>query len=259
MNEIERIALWTGLFSSIVGSVLAVVAMIFTWVVNKRTDRISDRTLQSLDKIEATIANVSEGTNSLIKAAWDKMLGNVGPSAPVEVAGLDIRELAAGIAAEIREDLGIAMDGAGSRGKDERLADLERSLERLEAAVQARAAVKVRSANTADSLDFVRLRLRLVSPEARALIGAIRQRHLTVEQYRGLQNSPLAGALSELRDSGLLAPLVGEYQNRMKRVYFIPPGLLDVLTPALALLPPVAPETIVRVEQALSEVGYGKD
>jgi len=257
MSQVEIVALWVGLIGSIVGIVLSIVAIIFTWVVNKRADKISDHTIQSLQKIESAVEGLSSNTNALIKAAWDKMLGNVtAHSEPSNaIADRDRRELAAGIAAEIKEELGFS---EGPHSVDpETLSRVEQSLERLEAAVQTSTAVRAKANRFSELIDMLLPTLQELSPEARELIAAIRTKHLTATQYRSLRACVLGHAVGELRDAGLLSPHVG-YDENMKegRVYFLPNGLHNVIDAAIALLPPISDETKSSVRQELIRVGY---
>jgi hypothetical protein len=258
MSQVESVALWAGLISSIVGIVLSIVAIVFTWVVNRRADKISDHTIQSLQKIESAVEGLSSNTNELIKAAWDKMLGNVTAQhsdAPTAIADRDRRELAAGIAAEIKEELGLL---EGSPMVDpETFSRVEQSLERLEVAVQTSTAVRTKANRFSELIDMLLPTLRQISPEAFELIAAIRNKHLTASQYRSLRASVLGHAVAELRDTGLLSPHVGYDQHQKEsRVYFIPNGLHRVIDAAISLLPPSSEEIKLGVNKELIRIGY---
>jgi uncharacterized coiled-coil protein SlyX len=255
-SQFDSVALWTGLIGSIVGIVLSIVAMIFTWVVNKRSDKISDHTIQSLQKIETTVGTLSDNTNGLIKAAWDKMLGSVGQESdsPPEAnpSSLPINELAAGIAAEIRSEFETNRDSEGESAASNRIEALEQSLIRLEKTIQNLNEVPIR---VSKSVDRLLGKLRELSPEARQLMYSLRHCHLTKDQYRklSLSNSVLEPAINELRDKALLVPL----ESREKElVYFFPGGLVKFVEPAMLLLPPSTSEIIELVSSELKKVGY---
>ena len=65
------------MISSIVIVVLSIVTIAFAVLVNNRASDINDKMIQSLQKIEFAVERSSEDTRELIKADWDKMLGNV--------------------------------------------------------------------------------------------------------------------------------------------------------------------------------------
>jgi hypothetical protein len=98
MDAIQSVATWVGLIASIAGIVLSLVAIVFSVLVDRRSSTISERTIQSLQKIESAVERSSTDTRELIKAGWDKMLGSVDRSFPtggnVESSAKDI---AAGI------------------------------------------------------------------------------------------------------------------------------------------------------------------
>lgn len=181
MSQVELVALWAGLLSSVVGIVLSVVALVFTWVVNRRSERISDHTIQSLQKIESTVANLSESTTGLIKAAWDKMLGSFGSVDDSRRVG-HAREAAAGVAAEIRQELADEASGKPATSAKDKVDRVETVLAQLEHLLPSR-----RSAFSDGSLlEYVLSELRTRSPEARELFSALKFRHLTKKQYDSL-------------------------------------------------------------------------
>lgn len=254
MTQVETVALWAGLLASVVGIVLSVVAMVFTWVVNKRSDQVSDHTIQSLQKIESTVGVLSENTNSLIKGAWEKMLGSVGGDDPTPAP--PTKELASGIAAEIRAEL-TSSTGAALQLNQERFASLEQSLARLERSLRPPRAVRSRPDGQVDLFDTLVPALRALSPVARYLLYAIRARHLTLPQYRSLGEHPaLSIAINELRDSGLLVPYADHDRANHDPVYYLGKDLFKVIEPAMSLVPPVPPEVRSVVDEALRSVAY---
>jgi hypothetical protein len=254
MSQIEIVALWAGLLSSVVSIVLSVVAIVFTWVVNKRSDQVSDHTIQSLQKIESTVGVLSENTNSLIKGAWEKMLGSVGGDEPAPIH--PTKELAAGIASEIRAEL-TSSTGAAVQMNDERFASLEQSLARLERSIRPARRAPASGEPKVDLFGSLIPLLRALSPTGRELLYAIRARHLTLPQYRALGEDPmLRPAVSELRDSGLLVPYADHDPSNREPVYYLGKELYKMIEPAMSLVPPPPPEVRVAVETALKRVGY---
>src|SRR5579872_612279 len=98
MNEVDHIALWAGLISSIVGIVLSILAIISSILSNIRLEKVTDQTVKSLQKIESDVERISEETSGLIKAGWERMLGTMGATPPPTSA----KEIAAGLTDEIR-------------------------------------------------------------------------------------------------------------------------------------------------------------
>lgn len=75
MSDVEKIALWVGLISSIVSIVLSIVAIVFAGIVDRSARNVSAQTIKSLQKIESYVERLSSDTTGLIKAGWDRMLG----------------------------------------------------------------------------------------------------------------------------------------------------------------------------------------
>ena len=232
--------------------VLSCVALVFAWVVNRRSDKVSDHTIQSLQKIESIVAGLSDNTNGLIKAAWDKMLGLSLDEGVTQ--GSSPKSLAAGVAAEIRADLSPSMDSS-EKLDDERVARLEKSLERLERSLQPSTASPLRGDRALDVVGFVVRELRDVSPVARELLYALRTRHLTLSEYRRAEIDPtLRYAVGQLRDAGLLVPFVDAVTK--DPVYYLSTIASRAIEPAMSLLPTASPDVRAEVESALSRLGY---
>jgi hypothetical protein len=106
MSQVETVALWAGLISSIAGIVLSIVAMVFAiWVNNRATD-INNQMIRSLQKIESSVERVSTDTRELITAAWNKMLGDMGRDTEADSASSETPdEISSGIASEVRSEL----------------------------------------------------------------------------------------------------------------------------------------------------------
>src|SRR5215472_12657649 len=102
MSQVDSVALWAGLLSSIVGITLSLVAIVFTWAVNQRSSQVNDAMIKSLQKIESTMEHQAEETTNLIRVAWEKLLGNVGESNVIESPVTD-EATAEGAIEEIRD------------------------------------------------------------------------------------------------------------------------------------------------------------
>jgi hypothetical protein len=254
VSQVETVALWAGLISSVVSGVLSVVAIWFAVRVNEKSDRVSDQTIQSLQKIESAVLRLSEDTSGLIKAAWDKMLGNVGKtSAPAEEAASTTTQLASGVAAELRSEL-------RPRKPDETPSQiatrLEAALARLERTLPAQLEVH-RTTNRA-VVSRLRNRLSEISPVARELARALSdgRLHLTEQQYRQLAaTEELSEALEQLRARGLIVPLSGHSGDKEELVYWFTPNTYKPIRTALLLFRPVSGARD-RVVTALRNVGY---
>jgi hypothetical protein len=259
MTDVEKIALWLGLVSSIVSIVLSVVAIVFARMVDKSARDVSDQTIRSLQKIEGYVERLSSDTTGLIKAGWDRMLGNVG-SPPNDVSG-SAKEMAAGLLAEMRAQLGLSETGQRDSHQElsKRDEELDDALKGMRGALEAQLRTQKRSDRPSEVLDDVSKRLRSLTPEARALAALIGPgRHLTFDQFQHLlKDSSLSDAVSELRDEGLLVPLEGYSRiGKPIPVYYFPSGLSDIVRAALLLMPEVDAELRAFVAAELEGVGY---
>jgi hypothetical protein len=130
LTQVETVALWTGLIGGVVSIVLSLVAIVFARDVDRRSERVSTQTIQSLEKIEATVERLSEDTRGLIKVAWDRLLGQVGGSAAMQ-AGEMSKQAASGLLAELRATLRdlIREEGLGDEATEE-VTDVVSAVER---------------------------------------------------------------------------------------------------------------------------------
>ena len=120
--------------SSIAGIVLSIVAIVFSILVDRRSSKVSDQTIQSLQKIESTVEHLSSDTRELIKAGWDKMLGSV-DRAPSNAAEVSAKQIAEGIVAELRSELaGLKAEKAAVL---QRPLTIERALSSVETSLEA--------------------------------------------------------------------------------------------------------------------------
>ncbi len=136
MTEVERVGLWVGLFASVAGIVLSMVASWFARNVDREARDVNNQTIRSLETITSTVTRLSDDTQTLIKGAWDKLVvgaSGAGP-APAELSsGQDSAQIAAGLTAEVEADLKDTTEG-GRRGPEEVAAvldELQRSVSAL--------------------------------------------------------------------------------------------------------------------------------
>ncbi len=252
MSEVEKVALWAGLIASIVSIVLSIVAIAFAILVNQRSERVSDQTLKSLQKIESTVERLSSDTTGLIKGAWDKMLGGLGTPQEPAKERLALKEIASGMADEVRVELGLADQTNKAPASPELIQRFESALQNLEESIQGQLASGRRSLRPGTTFAIYRT-LKQLTPEARELASAIRGFHLTRQQYKALADGPLAAALRELRQSGLLVPLRDPDQTL---VYWFPSDRSELVKLALVTLDPSSADVGKHVESELQRVGY---
>lgn len=260
MTDVEKIALWVGLIASIVSIVLSVVAIVFARMVDKSARQVSEQTIRSLQKIESYVERLSSDTTGLIKAGWDRMLGTVGKPDPTQET-ISAREIADGLLAELRAELGITAPHyeeheAPHTPRDEQL---DEALKNLRRSLEFQLRTPKRANRPSQKLDEVLDGLRSLTPEARTIASILTDNlHITFNQFQRLQKeSPLGDAIIELRDQGFLIPLEGlSPQLKPIPVYFFPPGVKDLVRAALLLLPEPDHEVRSFVESELKSVGY---
>jgi hypothetical protein len=125
LSQVETVSLWAGLISTIVSIVLSIVAILFARDVDRRSMEINSQTIRSLEAIQSTVQRLSDDTGGLIKVAWERMLGTMGPREPT-IEG-NIEELLAGLLQEFRQDAG---DIAPGSGVDKLAQEMDRRLRR---------------------------------------------------------------------------------------------------------------------------------
>ena len=256
MSQVEIVALWAGLLIGVASTVLALVTIVLAISAERRSERVSAQTIKSLQKIETTIERQSQDTGQLIKAAWDKLLGVVGTPSPTLEGS--VHEIVAGITAELRTE---------SNSPEVRVALDERLQERLERSISAleRVASSSPSGNRDQSDNEIDPRgisslLDRLSPPALELVRILDEEslHLTYSQYNELlqTDSEIAGALQELRNCDLVIPLTSATHEP---VYWFPPWLSKMISPALVMVARGAPNTHSLLRRRLSAVGYPED
>lgn len=260
MSDVEKFALWVGLISSIVSIVLSIVATTFAVLVNNRSEKVSDETIRSLQKIESAVGRLSEDTSGLIKAAWDAMLGSVSgtvsrPSAGSHAAA---HQIASGLASEVRSE--IAFSGKDAITGEDTVARLsgriEVALAKLQTAIEGQLKTQERIVQPAAILRKLGV-LEGLSPLAQELARALLAGgHVSQSEYNSLEPGVLNKPVSELREAGLLIPLQGHDDTEGKLVYWFPPGLSKTLRSAFRLLPPASSSVRNLVKSELTRINY---
>lgn len=258
MGQVETVALWIGLIGSVVGIVLSIVAIVFSVHVDRRSSQLSDRTIQSLQKIESGVERSSSDTRELIKAAWDKLLGSV--DRPQATQGVDVasKEIAAGIVAELRAELAaLANVPPGAKDKEDVSRRVDEVVKSLQAAISAQLKTADETSRPSEMFDRVVRTLSALSPLGQGLLRGISRVHLTLGEYRQLSSGRLSGALQELRDAALLVPVVHKISDGTEEpCYYFPAPIAGMVRAAFPLLtkPPQDAMDMVRTE--LKAVGY---
>jgi hypothetical protein len=258
MNQVESVSFWIGLISSIVGIVLSVVAIVFSVLVDRRSSTISDRTIQSLQKIESAVERSSSDTRDLIKAGWDKMLGNVERGPISTSSDNSAKEIAAGITAELRSELQSLGAGKGETADDSkhRVDQLEKYIKDLEASLVSQLRTAHSDIRPSAKFDEISDTIRQLTEPAYAILAAIRNRHLTQSQYRNLSQGVFATAVLELRRSGLLVPVVHKTSHGPEPCYYMPPGSAQLASAAIQVLPEPNASLSQAISEELIRVGY---
>lgn len=256
---------WIGLITGIVGIVLSVVAGVFAILVNARATQVNDQMIQALQKISGDVEHLSEDTRELIKAGWDKLLGSVdrpptegASSTSAEQDKPQTRELAAGIAAELKEELTALTAGRPPAGPDtvKYQEELDKILKSLEASLASQFAVQRTAARPGQALDRILNTLTHLSPEAQALLMEVRWSHIELEEYKKLAEGRYRSALLELREAGFVVPVKHTHEGRAIPCYYFPPSIASLLRAAIPLLPRIPDEVVEAVRTELVRVGY---
>jgi hypothetical protein len=252
LTQLETVGLWAGLLSSVVSVVLSLVAIFFARDVDRRSIEISNQTIRSLQTIQSTVQRLSDDTGGLIKVAWERMLGTMGPQA--SQTDNDLQGLLAGLLAEFREDANEIAPGTGV----EKLA--RKVGERMRRAADGKSGTERSPAPRSWAFNAVVQAIESLSPLAIELLRALEGgHHLTRTQYQELRRDPdLAVAIDELRDQDLLVPIQRRGARGEETIYGIAPWFLEVIGPALVFTGHETPSDAEaqRVVSALREAGY---
>jgi hypothetical protein len=254
-QQVSDVALWVGVISGIIGIALSVVAIVFSILVNNRSAEVSDKTIQSLQKIESTVERLSSDTGSLIKVAWEKMLGGVAgfsgagdQSTPTQAAK--------GVLTEIRSGIPSLAEN-GDQSQPLTRADVDRLLRRVEARL--RNAYQDQTSASGDNPITLTHMLNGLSPNGLALVAYLAGRgHLTSDQIEKIRAAdPSVGeALQELTNSGVIMPLDGHGDDANKTVYWFAPWVARMIRPAVTMVRPPDTDVRRRVREALEKAGY---
>ncbi|HEX4321522.1 MAG TPA: hypothetical protein VHZ52_11500 [Acidobacteriaceae bacterium] len=253
-SQAETVAFWFEFIGTVVGIVLSLVAIVFSILVDRRSNSVSAHTIQSLQKIESVVEHLSSDTRELIKAGWEKMLGGVDQRLIKDAGESSAKQIAAGIAAELRSELAsLGSNSSTQNGESgERPAQIEKYLKDFEVSLKAQLAKVSSETRPSEKLDDLLVTIRGLSVRGRALLSAIRGMHLNPMQYRRLSAGPLEESISELRRAGLIVPLV----HGDTPCYYLPPGTARIARTALGLLPRAPSDVSREVYTELSAVGY---
>lgn len=261
-SQVQNVATWAGLIIGISGVVLALVAIYFTIEVDRRSARTAAETIKTLERISEAVRSQSHDTRDLIKFGWERMFANVStPSVGTSTSDQGVREVAAGLAAEIRADLGIDdQDEAGEPASmDARLAALNESLDQLQSTLETQ--LRAPRWEPGEEVQFWVEMVSELSDEAQAVARVIASvhSHITRDQMRRLQrdNGLVGEALTELRSDGFLVPLEGRDRERRKTVvYFFPPDMMRAIRAALLMTPELDPVFEEDIMSTFQSVGY---
>jgi hypothetical protein len=260
-SQPESLAFWISFIGTIVSIVLSLVAIVFSVLVDRRSTTVSDRTIQSLQKIESAVERSSSDTRELIKAGWDRMLGNVGKEPSRETSDASAKEVAGGIAAELRTELmKIAADVGVSEGASKaKFQEIENYLKNLEATLSAQLRTARTEQRPSARIDSIISTLRELSPRSYALVAAINGKHLSQDQYQKLSRGRLMRPLLELREEGLLVPAVHKTNHGPEPCYYFPSSTARTVSSALEISGEPNSDAFAEVLAELKSVGYDRN
>lgn len=258
MNQVESVAFWAAFIASLVGIVLSIVAIVFSILVDRRSSRINEKTIQSLQKIESAVERSSSDTCDLIKAGWDRMLGNVDRTSIPAVSESSAKDMAAGIAAELRSELTALNIGVGGQNTQAeiKIDELDKTLKAFETNLLAQLRPAGKDSPSRSNMEEVMEIIRDLSRPAHAVLLAIRDRHLAQPQYKRLLAGRFSAALLELRKEGLLVPVVHETGRGKVPCYYFPSAIARTARAALQILPEPPDGLKYEVAKELESVGY---
>lgn len=261
MAQVELVALWIGLIASIVGIVLSIVAIVFSVLVDRRSSKVSDHVIRSLQKIESAVDRSSTDTRELIKAAWDKMLGDVDSAPPAPINDASAKEIAAGIAAELRADLDqLSKTAVSGQASPVDMKKLEEAIQSLQASIASQLNIPSPASRPSETFDRVMKLLGTLSPQAQTLAQAIERHHLSMDEYRKLTRGKIGDAIQELRENALLVPVIHKIgEGKEVPCYYYPSSIAHIVRAALPLLPKAPQDAITSVQEELKAVGYPSD
>ncbi|TCC33595.1 hypothetical protein E0H50_16665 [Kribbella sindirgiensis] len=253
---------WIGVITGVVGVTLSIVAIWFALAVDKRSQAVTEQTIKSLQKIETSVERQSSDTQNLIKAGWDRLLGNAIPGPSLIASGAqDVKALASGIAAELKTELAPAANAEGdSAASNVDREAVEEALQNALASLDELTRQPSAGGSTSSRVDRLMEELAELDPFTFELARAIGQYgvHLERNQYVRLLNSGARNAVRKLRAVGILSPLTPHGDQNGKPVYWYPPSVASTINVAFALLNRVETDAATAVREALVKAGYLK-
>jgi hypothetical protein len=248
LTQVETVALWTGLISAIVSIVLSVIAIAFARDVDHRSLETTHETIRSLETIRSTVQRLSDDTGGLIKVAWERMLGTMGPGPSAH----ELHDVVSGLVNEFRQDAGELNAGT----QVDRLA--QNMAERVRRATSGGNGAGPEPAPRGWAFNAAVQAIESLSQPAIEILRVLDEGLcLRRSQYQSLKADPeLALALEELRDHDLLIPFHRRGPKADETVYGLAPWFVGVTGPALVFTGHETPSTTVaeRVRTALASV-----
>ena len=188
MSSLEHVALWLGLIVGVISVTLAIVSIVFTFHVDRRSNEISTRTLQSLEEIKNTGKETAAQVTNLVRSVVDRLFGIV-EKPPVIQEATSIQQVSSGLAAEVQanieKELGV-----------DRIPELERVVDDLKISVERLLRDFSFGEDEDAAFEHVTAQLKACSPEAQELVRQLHQRHLTAEEMSMLMHPSKVGGPS---------------------------------------------------------------
>ena len=264
--QLQDVATWLGVITGIVGVTLSIVAIWFAVMVDQRSRQVTDQTIKSLQKIETSVERQSSDTQNLIKAGWDRMLGNTMGDGKQVAFGDNtegLKQVATGIAAELRAELFLTREDTSegaetpvTRDVGSEVAVFDDAMRQLARAFENQAAARFPRSGSSDPIDYWIHILGILDPTSYELAKALARygAHLERPQYLKLSRHPVTrNAVRELRIVGLLAPLSN---SEGAPVYWFPPGVSNTIRAALSLLEREDADASAEVRRAMVDARY---
>lgn len=247
-------ATWIGVIVGITGIVLAIVTIRLAEATDRRAQTVNDQVIKSLQKIETEVERTSSDTKNLIQVAWEHMVSQTG-SADASVGASNaagVRQIAAGIAAELRGEQQDEKSASGDEHRSDPDAMFEQLTERLDRTLESLSS----TGTTRTQLDAAITKLNALSAPATELVGLLlRGGHITPQQVRKSAGTTLRRALSELRSVDIVVPLTG-HGDPDNLVYWFPPGMAETFDRAMTLARNRSPRARAKLSEELKSVGY---
>ncbi len=154
-----------------------------------------------------------------------QMLGGVDKGLAPEPSDSNAKQIAAGIAAELRSELvALSADKKAQDGEShQKIEELESYLKDLEASLMGQLGRVTENTRPSARFEEVTNTLRSLSSRALAFLRAISRVHLA-QKSRLLSAGAIGDSILELGKSGLLAPVVHHAGRGEVPCYYFPPG-----------------------------------